>query len=232
MNRPRICAVIVNNDLEAVKGVEQFVELLEARIDLIGDGWQEWVKQLKKPWIACNRIVDEGGRWEGNEARRIEKLLQAIELGADIVDIELGTKNLARIIPLIKKRAKCLLSFHNLERTPPVEEMKRIIQRQLKAGADICKVVTTAQRFEDNLTVLQLISEFPGTKIVSFAMGPLGFVSRILSPLVGGDFTYASIEKGKESATGQLTARDMRKLYEMVEEWEIGAHQEKPESVE
>jgi len=232
MKRPRICAVIVNNDLEAVKGVEQFIELLEVRIDLIGDGWQEWVKQLKKPWIACNRSADEGGRWEGNEARRIEKLLQAIELGTNIVDIELGTRNLERIVPLIKKRAKCLLSFHNLERTPPLDEMKGIVQRQLTAGADICKIVTTAQKFEDNLTVLQLISEFPGTKIVSFAMGPLGLVSRILSPLVGGDFTYASIEKGKESAAGQLTARDLRKLYEMVGKWEIGAYQEEPESVE
>ena len=55
MKRPRICAVIVNNDLEAVKGVEPLVDLFEARIDLIGDGWQELVKQLNKPCIACNR---------------------------------------------------------------------------------------------------------------------------------------------------------------------------------
>jgi len=220
MKRPRICAVIVNNDLEAVKGVEQFVELFEVRIDLIGDGWQEWVKLLKRPWIACNRSADEGGEWEGNEARRIEKLLQAIELGANIVDIELRTKNLENIVNLIKKRAKCLLSFHNLEGTPSLDEMRGVIQRQLKAGADVCKIVTTAQRFEDNLAVLQLISEFPRTKIVSFAMGPLGFVSRILTPLVGGDFTYASIEEGKESASGQITVSELMKLYTMVGEWE------------
>ena len=108
------------------------------------------------------------------------------------------------------------MSLHNLKETPPLDEMKRVVQRQLKAGADICKIVTTAQKFDDNLTVLQLISEFPRIKLVSFAMGPLGLVSRILSPLVGGDFTYASIEQGRESASGQLTARDLRKLYEMV----------------
>ena len=216
MNKPRICAVIVNNDLEAVKGVEPFIELLEVRIDLIGDGWQEWVRQINKPWIACNRSADEGGRWDGDEARRIEKLLQAIELGASIVDIELGTKNLERIIPMIKKRAKCLLSVHNLERTPPLDEMKGIIQRQLKAGADVCKIVTTAQGFEDNLTVLKLISEFPEARLISFAMGPLGYLSRVLCPLVGGEFTYASIEKGKESAQGQITVRDLLKIYEMI----------------
>ncbi|GAH45408.1 unnamed protein product [marine sediment metagenome] len=92
MRKLRICAVIANNDPKTVKKVEPLVDLFEVRIDLIGDGWQESAKQLKKPWIACNRSADEGGGWEGNEARRIEKLLQAIELGADIVDIELGSR--------------------------------------------------------------------------------------------------------------------------------------------
>ena len=216
MKKPRICAVIVNNDLEAVREVEPFVDLFEVRIDLIGDGWQELVKQFKKPWIGCNRRVDEGGRWEGDEARRVEKLLRATELGADIIDLELRTTNLKQAIELIKKRAKCLLSFHELRGTPPLNSTREIVQRQLGAGADVCKVVTTAQRFEDNLVILQLISEFPKTRIVSFAMGPLGFASRILCPLVGGDFTYASIEQGKESASGQITVRELRKIYEMV----------------
>ncbi len=217
MKSPRICTVIVNNDLEAVKGIEPLVDLFEVRIDLIGDGWQELVKQLKKPWIACNRIADEGGKCEKDEVRRIEELLKATELGADIVDIELRTKNLEKVTPLIKKRAKCLLSFHALERTPPLDNMREIVQRQLEAGADVCKIITTAQRFEDNLTVLQLISEFPKTKIVSFAMGDLGFVSRILCPLVGGYFTYASIEKGRESAPGQITVKELRTLYQMIQ---------------
>ncbi len=189
MKQPRICTVIVSNDLEAVREVEPFVDLFEVRIDLIDDGWQELVKQIKKPWIACNRRVDEGGRWEGDEARRVEKLLKAIELGADIIDLELRTANLRQAMELIKKRAKCLLSFHELAGTPPLDNMREIVQRQLETGADICKVVTTAQRFEDNLTILQLISEFPKTRVVSFAMGPLGFASRVLCPLVGGDFT-------------------------------------------
>ncbi|MFC2071896.1 type I 3-dehydroquinate dehydratase [Chloroflexota bacterium] len=218
MRKPRICAVIVNNDLEAVKGVEPLVDLFEVRIDLIGDGWQKLVKQLEKPWIATNRTTNEGGKWGGIEARRIEGLLQAIELGADMVDVEFKTKNLENIVPLVKKRVKCILSYHNLEKTPPLDEMKRMVQRQVKAGADICKVVTTAQEFEDNLAVLQLISEFPENKIIAFAMGQVGQISRILGPLVGSDFTYASIEKGKESAPGQMTVNDLLKIYEMVKE--------------
>jgi len=215
MKRPRICAVIVNEDLPPIE-IESFIDLYEVRIDLIGDGWPELVRELRKPWIACNRLAGEGGRWEAGEASRIEELLKAVELGAEMIDIELRTKTLAEIVPLIKKKAKCLLSSHELNGTPSLGEMKEIVHQQLEASADICKVVTTAHRFEDNLTTLQLITEFPQIRIVSFAMGPLGYVSRILCPLVGGYFTYASIEEGKESASGQLTVRDLRKIYEVV----------------
>jgi len=218
MIKPKICAVIVSNDPKAVSEVEPLVDLLEVRIDLIGDGWQELVKQITRPWIACNRTADEGGQWQGNEARRIEKLLQAIELGAGIVDIELRTKNLGKIVQLVRKRAECLLSFHDLEKTPSLEQMKTIVNRQLKAEADISKIITTAQSFEDNLAVLKLISEFPDIRLISFAMGPLGSMSRVLCPLVGGDFTYASIETGKESAQGQITVRDMLEIYEIMKD--------------
>ncbi len=216
MKKPKICAAIVTNDLAAVRSIEPFVDLFEVRIDLIGSGWQRLAEQLKKPWIACNRIASEGGSWKGSEAERIEELLGAIRLGAEIIDIELGTENLKEIMPLVKKGAKSLISFHDLAGTPPLERLRDLIQRQLEAGADICKVVTTARKFEDNLTVLQLIPDFPKARVVSFAMGALGLTSRVLCPLVGGDFIYASIEKGKESASGQITVSDLRKIYGMV----------------
>lgn len=217
MKRPKICAVIVSKDLRALRGFRRFIDLYEVRIDLIGDGWTELARKLKKPWIACNRIADEGGNWEKSEASRIEELLKATELGADIIDIELRTKNLAEIVPLIKRKARCLVSSHQLTGTPALSSLRGIVKLQLAAGADICKVVTAANSFDDNLRVLQLITSFPKEEIVSFAMGPLGSVSRILCPLVGGYFTYASIEEGKESASGQITVRDLRKIYEMVE---------------
>lgn len=208
--------VIVSHDPEAIRGVESLVDLFEVRIDIIGECWTEAVKSLKKPWIATNRSAEEGGKWSGTEARRIEQLLQAMELGASIVDIELSTRNLENIVKVIKKRTKCLLSFHDRQKTPPLVEMKEIIQKQLKAGADICKLITTARQIEDNLSTLQLIREFPEARVVSFAMGPLGAVSRVLCPLVGGDFTYASMAEGKESADGQIAVKDMLKIYEMV----------------
>ena len=218
MKKPKICAVIVNNELEAVKRVESHVDLFEVRIDLIGDAWAQMVKHLEKPWIACNRSVEEGGSWQGSEAGRREELLNALELGAAIIDVELVTGNLEEIVKMIKKKAKCLLSYHDVKGTPSIELMRSIIQRQLDAGADICKLVTTARKFVDNLAVLELISDFPKARVVSFAMGAPGGISRILCPLVGGDFTYASVAKGRESASGQVTVSDLTGIYGMVKD--------------
>ncbi len=157
MNRPRICASIISSDLSAIRNIENQVELFEIRIDLIGGNWREVAVFLKKPWVACNRCVSQGGNWLGTETERINELLSALELGASIVDIELDTPNLEEIVKLVKMKAKCLISFHDPSQMLALDEMKRIVNNQLKFGADICKVVVTAENFEDNLTAMQLI---------------------------------------------------------------------------
>lgn len=217
MIRARICAVITKNDRELVARVDKFVDFYELRIDLVGDGWQELAGYLKHPWIACNRLPAEGGSWTGDEASRIAKLFEAIKLGAEIIDIELKTPELQRIVTGIKdRRVRCLISHHDYKETPTLVDIRNIIRQEYDAGADICKLVTTAQHFEDNLTLLKIFEYFKDIRIVAFAMGPLGLASRVLSPMIGGYFTYASIVEGRESASGQLTAAYLRSLYESV----------------
>jgi 3-dehydroquinate dehydratase type I len=213
VNKPRICVAIVEKNLEAIKEIEPDIDFFELRIDLIGPDWPEIVRFLNKPWIACNRSQEEGGQGSPDQVKRIEELLWAAEAGASIVDIELRTPGLADIIPLIKPRAKCLVSYHDIIETPAYETLVSIAESQIKAGADICKIITTANIFEDNLTVLKLISRFPETKMVAFAMGEAGRLSRVLSPLAGGYFTYACMTSGRESAAGQIPVRELYDLY-------------------
>lgn len=216
MNRPRICASITTGDVAAVRLAEPHVDMFEVRIDLLGDGWEDIAASLSKPWIACNRVAAEGGAWSGSEARRIEKLLQAMEMGASLVDVELGTRNLANVVKVIRRRTRCLISHHDLEKTPASDTMRHIVRQQIQAGADICKLVTTARCAGDNALVLEPIRDFPQASVVSFAMGPLGGASRVLCPLVGGYYTYASLGGGREAAPGQMAAGDLRKIYDMV----------------
>jgi len=212
-----ICAVLVTGDPAAAERVADLVDLFEVRLDLIGAGWTALVPHLKKPWIATNRPRREGGKCDDVETSRMESLFQALEAGAAMVDIELGTADLARVTRRIKLKGRCLISYHNFTATPPYRELAAILAAEKSAGADICKVVTTAQRPADNFPLLQLLRDFAATPAVAFAMGEHGTLSRILCPLVGGAFTYAAVSPGAASAPGQLTAAELHNLYGMVQ---------------
>jgi 3-dehydroquinate dehydratase I len=218
MHNARICAVIAENNIAAAHGAERLADLFEVRIDLVGKGWDEMAASLHKPWVATNRDLAHGGAWRGSENHRIDELLKAVKLGAQIVDIEMDAGGLADIVKSVKTNARCIVSFHDHEATPSIDTMADIVQKQLDAGADICKIVGTARSLEDNITMLSLIKRFPWADIISFAMGPDGLPSRILSPLAGGYLTYAALEKGKESAPGQLCLETMHGIYRLIQQ--------------
>ena len=214
--KPRVCGVITTADMVAVRAAEALVDLFEVRIDMIGAGWRDVAKQLEKPWLACNRRAEEGGHWRGIEAARIEELMAALDLGAAIIDVELATAGLGEIVPRIKTRAECMISHHDFSETPAAAVMQAIIEKELAAGADICKLVTTAKNTADNIGLLSLIEKFPGCRLVVFGMGAAGGVSRILGPLASSEFTYGSLSEGRESAPGQFTVGQLKEIFGML----------------
>ncbi|NIS60800.1 MAG: type I 3-dehydroquinate dehydratase, partial [Proteobacteria bacterium] len=85
-------------------------------------------------------------------------------------------------------------------------------------GANIIKIVTYANTMEDNLRVLELIphARKRGLEIIAFCMGEMGRISRVMAALLGSYFSYASLEKGAESAPGQLTVQEMEVISRIV----------------
>ena len=116
----------------------------------------------------------------------------------------------------VKEKCDCLMSYHNFNRTPPLEELKDIVERQIAAGADICKVATMARSIDDNITILELIKSSVHTPFVAMAMGETGQVSRILGPFMGAAFGYVALEPENCSSAGQLTEAQMTALYRIV----------------
>ncbi len=213
MKRPRLCGVVTCHDEAAIAEAAPVVDLFELRLDLVGPRWPETARLLSKPWIATNRLAAEGGRWSGGEPERIAELLRAVALGAAVVDIELATPELGKVVPLVKQKAECLISYHNMKHTPPLADLRSIVLSELEAGADICKVATTAQGFDDNLTVLELAGAFPETRLVALAMGEAGQASRVLGPLVNAELSYVALRRGEASAPGQLSVAEITRLY-------------------
>jgi 3-dehydroquinate dehydratase I len=216
MTEPRIAATLVERNPDLIARWEAAVDFWELRLDLIGTAWPLLAAVLHKPWIACNRRPQEGGQGQLDESARFAELQNSLQAGAGIVDIELSSPGLSEMVNQVKIRASCLISYHNFENTPSFEVLNEIVCRQKEAGADICKIVTTARSMEDNLSILKLVRLNADCRIVAFAMGPEGRISRILSPLAGAYFTFASLAPGRASAPGQMTVAEMREIYARI----------------
>jgi 3-dehydroquinate dehydratase type I len=206
--------------LVAVKEANRWADLIELRIDYLrGVKLALLLEDRKKPFIVTNRRKEEGGKYKGEERERLIVLQKAIDLGADYVDVELATeRSFLRDLVRYKRETQIILSFHDFRKTPSIKELQKLFGHMVRLGADVVKIVPFARCWEDNLNILSLIpfAKERKQKIVAFCMGEKGKISRIFSPFLGAAWTYASLDKNKLSAPGQLAVRELKDLWEKM----------------
>jgi 3-dehydroquinate dehydratase type I len=202
------------------KAEDARADLIEVRLDCLENRGElaDVAAHGKTPKIATNKLRSCQGRFSGTETEQQQILLTAAKNGFEYVDVELTSPKLKDTVREVKALgAKPIVSFHDFTKSLSLPELNRILEREIASGADVCKIVTTAKRIEDNLTVLNFTSAACSrAKVVCFAMGELGRVSRLLSPLFGGYFTFASLERGNETAAGQMSIQEMKAAYELL----------------
>jgi len=208
-----ICASITATDTKsAIAEMDEAArdaDIIEVRFDYIRDpDPSAFVRRRVKPLIATNRSVRDKGKCTAPERDRLGLLTRAAQAGFDYVDVELDS------ITAFKRAgtAKVIVSHHDFERTPP--DLASMHRRLSEAGADVVKLAVFANDIRDNLAVFDLLRG-TGIPTIALCMGELGQISRILAPKFGGFLTYGSVAAGKEAAPGQLTVRDLRRLYRL-----------------
>lgn len=192
-------------------------DLIEVRLDRLEDclGNLEALRNVaahgKTPKIATDRA-------SRSETEQRQLLLDACKSGFEYIDAELFMPQLDALVKELKRLgAKTIVSYHKFDGFLSLPELNRVLEREIASGADICKIVATAKKIEDNLTVLNFVSSAASkTKLVCFCMGELGKISRLLSPLFGGFFTFAALERGSETAVGQMTIHEMKAVYALL----------------
>ena len=191
-------------------------DFIEIRLDRLKDclenrGLADLVAYGKTPKIA----TDKASR---SETEHRQLLIGVAKSGFEYVDIELSTPQLEDLVKELKALgAKSIVSFHKLDGSLSVPELNNVLEREISSGAEVCKIVTTAKQMKDNLTTLNFTSTASTkAKVVCFCIGELGKVSRLLSPIFGGFFTFASLEHGSETASGQFTIQEMRAAYKLL----------------
>ncbi|MDI6761949.1 MAG: type I 3-dehydroquinate dehydratase [Thermodesulfobacteriota bacterium] len=220
----KICIPIIETTVEkarrSIGEAHQWADLIELRVDYLK---KPELKPLMdhggKSFIVTNRRKEEGGRYEGDERRRFRILREAVELGAQYVDIEVKSSPFfLQDMISNKKRTRMILSFHNFQGTPSPGELRRLYDRMVRWRPDVVKVATLATSWEDNFKVLSLIpyARKEKQKIVAFCMGEKGRMSRIFAPMMGAGWTYASLNRNRISAPGQLTVTELREIWERL----------------
>jgi len=201
---------------------ESGADLLELRLDYLTlpardvmGSLGEVVGRASVPVIATNRQYKQGGQCLQSEEERVETLVKAASVGFQYVDLELTTAGLK---PAVGKVKDCggtpIVSFHDLEGTPEESEMEKIATSQIEAGAEVCKLVTTANEISDGIRCLDFARRMSKTtRMVCFAMGRKGLLSRALSPFFGCFFTFACLESDLDTASGQIPIAELRDLY-------------------
>ena len=146
-------------------------------------------------------------------------LLEAAKSGFEYVDVGLSSPKLKDFIKELRTlRCRPIVSFHDFCNFLPLSDLDAILKKEISCGAEVCKIVTTANKITDNLIILNFISQKSAkTNLVCFCMGELGRVSRLLSPLYGSYFTFASLKKGSETANGQFSLQEMKSTYKILE---------------
>jgi 3-dehydroquinate dehydratase type I len=221
-----ICASTQEAALMQMEQGAPLADVLELRIDQIRDLDLEQLmngKRTDKRILVTNRRGDEGGVFSGSERARVELLKDAVALGADYVDIEARTERhlIKELVAQIEKhhnRTKWIISSHDFTGTPPEKGLQKIFNTCTRTGADIVKIATLAHKMEDNVRLLGLIpyARNKGQTIIALCMGEQGRISRVMAPLVGSYWSYASLEKGAESAPGQLTIEEMQLISKIL----------------
>jgi 3-dehydroquinate dehydratase type I len=206
--------------VEKIRRANEAADLLEFRLDLLPDCyWEELIRAASKPVIATYRSARHGGQGSDNYETRKRFLNQGLEAGARLVDVEFDLPPRFREGFLVNPGPEgTIVSSHLLEGTPSWTALRKLLLEMASVGTSLVKIVTRARAVEDNLRVLRLIPEArqKGLEIIAFCLGPLGRISRIASPVLGGYLTFASLEEGEESAAGQIPAREMRRILSLL----------------
>jgi 3-dehydroquinate dehydratase / shikimate dehydrogenase len=211
MATPELCVTVTAPtmaDLRRQRDAVVDADLVELRLDKVRDpNVAGALEGRTRPVVITCRAAWEGGGFTGSEDERRRILSEALEFGADYVDIEWR----ARFDDLVNRGGRrVVLSSHNFDgMTRDLPEQLRVMRG---ATAGIAKVAVTPQRLADCAALLALGAEaVRDSRIIVIGMGDYGLATRLLAGRFGSAWTYA----GALRDIGQVTASSLLNEYRL-----------------
>jgi 3-dehydroquinate dehydratase type I len=150
-------------------------------------------------------------------SNRLKAYNLAIDMDVDYIDLdfEMDMELLLNLKSKItNSKTQLILSQHNYESTPDFEKMKESTHKAFELGADLAKIITTANSITDLDNIYHLYERF--NDLIAFAMGKIGIESRAKILTLGAPFTYAAFSEKDKTAPGQMDFQQTLELYHKI----------------
>jgi 3-dehydroquinate dehydratase/shikimate dehydrogenase len=173
-------------------------DLVELRLDTVRDPSAVGALAGRhRPVIVTCRPQWEGGHFAGSEEERRRILAEALNEGAEYVDLEWR----ARFDDLFASAERVVLSAHHFDGAP--FDLAAQAQAMRSSGAAVVKIAVNVKRLSDCVPLLELGAQAgSANRFVLIGMGQHGMPTRILASRFGSAWTYA----GAIRDVGQLSA--------------------------
>lgn len=225
-----VCVPTAGELGDAVARASTLADVIELRLDCLEDGEAEdafaqlagILTKTHLPFIITNRPANQGGRRELDARERVNFWRRTSEVltGADArsrvyadVELDLLESTHAADLREILEDFTLVCSHHDFLQTPL--DLGALYERMARTGARVLKVAARAVDATDCAPLLALVERArrDGLEMIAVSMGEAGVLTRVLAHAFGASLTYGSLERGRETAPGQLSARELRELY-------------------
>lgn len=174
--------------------------------------------------LVTYRTYNQGGKGNIEETEYVNILKLLIEYAQfELLDIEwsgaIDIEQYAQIISdAQEKNLHVVLSHHNFQETPTLEEIKFIYFKMQKLAPQYLKLAVMPNNKEDVLHLLEAMSVTSDNtpyKVIGISMSHLGLVSRVAQGVFGGSITYGCL--GEPQAPGQIHVKALKQQLEFYQ---------------
>lgn len=216
-----ICTVIQHRNLQEILDILEHCEMAEIRLDRcsLSDNDIRLCFSSDVPLVATCRVgevLSSDSSLNSVSASMVaeKRLVAAIEAGARYVDVEVDApRSMAKRVrrAAMENGTVFIRSWHDFEGTAPLPALRSMVDRCLKEGAEIVKIVTMAQCAADAGNMMSLYDGAAPGSLLAFCMGDYGRETRLGCLKKGAPYTYAALDAQDVAAPGQFTADEMRR---------------------
>jgi 3-dehydroquinate dehydratase/shikimate dehydrogenase len=215
-----VCAETADELFEQIKRAETLADVIEIRFDCLRKNEiknaVENLPKTAKQYLATFRPKEQGGKRELILSERLkfwEFFFWANKKKNFWVDFEFDLNSIVK-----PEKHFTIISTHEFSDSSSVNSFV-IYEVLANANTANIKIAVQTDDIADSIAAWKLLerAKRDNKNIIPIAMGEAGKWTRILGLAHGAFMTYAALESGKETASGQITAQDLIKTYRVKE---------------